>query len=71
MFRRSPIRGAARPSMPGSGEIPVPFLQTRSLPAGGVLVPLLLSQGLAFGALWASGKMPVLVLRVFRALLTL
>jgi len=43
----------------------------QAVAAAGSLVPVLVAQGLAFALLAASGNMPPLVLRVFRALLTL
>ena len=44
---------------------------SRVVAAAGALLPALAAQGLAFALLVGSGKMPPLVLRVFRALLTL
>jgi len=44
---------------------------SRVAAAAGALLPLLVAEGLAFVLLAGSGKMPPLVLRVFRALLTL
>ncbi len=44
---------------------------SRVVAVAGALLPALAAQGLAFALLVGSGKMPPLVLRVFRALLTL